>query len=105
MKEHHWPTFGNNILDSLKRWKFTEKAGKFINKLVETITWDKTEDDFWFHNTYDQSHDVIRRVSEGLPPSTSARDAYETMRLCFAAEQSADEKRAVQLDETLDFCC
>lgn len=84
---------------TLKRWEFGDAPDKFISKLVETVTWDESEDHFWYHNTHDQTHDVVRRVKAGLPPSTPAREAYETMRLCFAAEQSADEKRAVKLDE------
>lgn len=82
---------------TLKRWKFGDSPTTFTSELVETITWDKSEDHFWFHNTYDQTHDVVRRVKEGLPPSTSARDAYETMRLCFAAEESVKNGRIVSL--------
>jgi predicted dehydrogenase len=84
---------------TLKRWEFGDTPDTFISKLVETVTWDKSEDHFWYHNTCNQTHDVVRRVKDGLPPSTPARDALETMRLCFAAEISADEKRVVRLDE------
>ena len=84
---------------TLKRWVFGETPDKFTSHLVENVTWDKSEDRFWYHNTHHQTHDVVRRVKEGLPPSTPARDAYETMRLCFAAEESADSKRAIKLNE------
>ncbi len=84
---------------TLKRWEFGDAPDTFLSKLVETRSWDKSEDHFWYHNTHDQTHDVVRRVKAGLPPSTPARDALDTMRLCFAAEKSADEKRAVKLDE------
>ena len=84
---------------TLKRWEFGDSPNKFISRLVETVTWDESEDHFWYHNTCEQTHDVVRRVKEGLPPATSARDAYETMRLCFAAEQSAEEKRAIKMED------
>lgn len=73
---------------TLKRWEFGDAPGTFTSTLVETITWDKSEDQFWFHNTCHQTHDVVRRVAQGLPPATPACDAFETMRLCFAAEES-----------------
>jgi predicted dehydrogenase len=84
---------------TLKRWEFGDAPETFQSNWVENISWEQSEDHFWYHNTHDQTHDVVRRVKEGLPPSTPARDAYETMRLCFAAEQSANEKRVVKLNE------
>lgn len=82
---------------TLKRWEFGDSPDKFISNWVETITWDESEDHLWFHNTYDQTHDIVCRVAQGLPPATSARDAYETMRLCFAAEESTKNGRVVPL--------
>jgi predicted dehydrogenase len=82
---------------TLKRWEFGDSPNKFISKWVESITWNDSEDHLWFHNTLDQTKDVVRRVAQGLPPATPARDAYETMRLCFAAEESAQNARAVSL--------
>ena len=61
--------------------------------------WDSEEDHKYFHDTTTQSHDIVRRVAEGLPPATPARDAYETMRVVFAAETSADEGRSIKMDE------
>ncbi len=84
---------------TLKRWEFGDAPDTFTSTLVETITWDMAEDHLWFHNTYDQTHDVVRRVAQGLPPATSACDAYETMRLCFAAEESVESGRVVSLKE------
>ncbi len=82
---------------SLKRWEFGDSPDKFISKWVETITWDESEDHLWFHNTFNQTQDVVRRVAQGLPPATPPRDAYETMRLCFAAEESAQNGGVVSL--------
>ena len=80
---------------TLKRWEFGEAPDTFTSTLAETITWDKAEDHLWFHNTHEQTHDVVRRVAMGLPPATPACDAYETMRLCFAAEESVVSGRVV----------
>ena len=74
---------------TLKRWEFGDAP--------DTFAWDKSKDHLWFHNTYDQTHDVVRRVVQGLPPATPAWDAYETMRLCFAAEESVERGRVVSL--------
>jgi predicted dehydrogenase len=69
------------------------------SKLVETRTWDRKEDHLYFHDTNTQAVDIVRRVHEGLPPATPARDAFETMRLVFAAEASADENRVISMSE------
>jgi predicted dehydrogenase len=87
--------FGRRI----KRWQFKDTPETMISDWVENLTWRSPEDHFYYHNTTDQTRDVVRRVARGLPPMTPARDAYETMRLCFAAEQSADSGRQVRLDE------
>jgi predicted dehydrogenase len=83
----------------IKRWEFKENGEGFISTWVEDLTWDPSEDDFYFHNTCDQTHDIVRRVKEGLSPKTPPQDAYQTMRLCFAAERSADLSRVVHLNE------
>ncbi len=44
-----------------------------------------------------QTLDIVKRVAEGRPPMTPARDAYETMRLVCAAEESADSGALVSL--------
>lgn len=86
---------------SIRRWAFScdnDRGGQFISRCVETLTWDGTKDDEYFHNTRDQTHDIVRRVKQGLPPALSVRDAYETMQVCFAAEQSADKGCSVHLN-------
>jgi len=70
----------------------------WLRAWVESLTWDSREDHLYYHNTTEQTRDVVRRVAEGLPPVTPARDAYETTRLCFSAEQSADTGAVVRLD-------
>jgi predicted dehydrogenase len=85
----------------LKRWEFGDSPECMTSKWVDDLSWSPEEDHVYFHNTQDQTHDIVRRVAEGLPPTTSARDAYETMKLCFAAELSADRGDLVRLDEVL----
>ena len=82
---------------SLKRWEFGDSEVCFTSTWVENRTWDPAEDQVYFHNTLDQTRDIVRGVAEGLPPKTPARDAYETMKLCFAAEESADRGEVVSL--------
>jgi predicted dehydrogenase len=83
----------------IKRWKFTDTPEVMASDWVENLTWPSKEDHSYYHNGTDQTLDIVRRVHEGLPPATPARDALETMRLCFAAEKSADEGRVVRLEE------
>jgi len=40
------------------------------------------------HNTYGQNLKVIERVARGEKPEATATDAYQTMKLCFAADLS-----------------
>lgn len=84
---------------TLKRWEFVDSPECQKSVWVDTQTWDKNEDHFYFHNTTDQARDIVLRVRDGKPPKTPARDALETMRLVFAAEKSADAGRPVRLSE------
>jgi predicted dehydrogenase len=84
---------------TIKRWEFGEDDYGQTSKWVQTETWNPEQDFSYFHNTHDQALDIVRRVVEGEPPKTSPREALETMRLCFAAEISALEKRLVRLEE------
>jgi predicted dehydrogenase len=81
----------------IKRWRFSDTPERMTSDWVEDLTWTIPEDHFYYHNTTDQTRDVVRRVANGLPPMTPARDAYETMRLCFAAEEAANSCQVVRL--------
>ncbi|MCC6579486.1 MAG: Gfo/Idh/MocA family oxidoreductase [Phycisphaeraceae bacterium] len=83
---------------TIKRWQFGDAPKGMTSRLVETLTWTDAEDHVYFHNTHDQTHDIVRRVIAGQPPMTPARDALETTKLCFAAEESADTGQVVRLD-------
>ena len=83
----------------IKRWQYGDAPDTMTSDLVENLTWEPKEDHFYYHNTNDQTQDIVKRVLTGKPPKTSARDAYETMRLCFAAEESADTGSMVSMDK------
>lgn len=83
---------------TIKRWEFGDSPACMTSRLVETLTWDPAEDARYFHDGGSQHADIFRRVRDGLPPMTPARDAYETMKLVFAAEQSAASGQVVRLD-------
>ena len=93
---------GDVFARTIKRWEYADGPEYMESNLVETVKWEAEEDHFYFHNTTDQTHDIVRRVIEGLPPFTSPRDSLETTRLCFAAERSADLGRTVRHDEMLE---
>jgi len=83
---------------TIRRWQFSDRETAFASDVVEQLTWSAEEDHAYFHNTTDQTREVVRRVAEGLGPATPARDAYETTRLCFAAEASAASGKSISLN-------
>ncbi|MAE66539.1 MAG: hypothetical protein CMJ18_19900 [Phycisphaeraceae bacterium] len=95
----HGAAEANVFSRTIRRWQFSNQEEDFTSKVVEELTWPAAEDHDYFHNTTDQTKEVVRRVAEGLGPATPARDAYETTRLCFAAEAAAAAGRVVALDE------
>ncbi len=86
---------------TIKRWEFGDSPECMTSKLTETLTWDPADDGHYFHDTGTQNRDVIRRVRDGLPPMTPARDSLETMKLVFGAEQSADTGTIVRMDDLI----
>lgn len=82
---------------SLKRWEFSEGNDGLLCELAEEHTWTGDRDHEHFHNTRDQTLDVVRRVAEGRDPSIDPRDALRTTALCIAAEDSANTGKPVQL--------
>lgn len=84
---------------SLRRWEFNIEESGLISHMKDCITWTSDDDHRYHHNTTDQALDIVRRVRDGLPPMTPARDSLKTMELCFAAEKSADLARTVKLQE------
>lgn len=84
---------------TLRRWQYGAGGRGFTSEIVEEVFWKPEDDHFYYHNTHDQTHDIVRRVAEGLPPALTPRDALETMKICAAADRSADERRAVAIQE------
>lgn len=89
------------VSHTLKRWEFSDTETCMESIGVECLTWDSKDDHHYIHNTHHQTLDIIRRVHDGQEPKTPARDAFETMRLSFAADKSANEGRPVRMDELL----
>jgi len=83
----------------VRRWAFTETPDQHLSELVETVRFTPDEDNEWYHNTYGQNLIIAQLVSEGRPPDHPASDAYETMRLGFAAEIAERERRLVKMSE------
>jgi len=82
---------------TIKRWEFGDSPECMTSRLVEQLTWDPKEDGRYFHDGRTQTFDVIRRVAEGEPPMTPARDSLDTMRVVMAADESADTGTIVRL--------
>jgi len=82
---------------TIKRFSFVDTPTGYNSVREELLTWPPDEDHAYYHNTTGQTHDIVYRVSHGLPPKTPARDAFETMRLCFAIEESVDSGKIITL--------
>ncbi len=83
----------------IRRWEFTDEPRGLESKIVDVIKFGPEDDNRYFHNTHDQNLRVFELVAKGLKPDVPAEDAYDTMRLCFAAERSEDTGRIVMMDE------
>lgn len=75
------------------------KKGQVGETIVRKINWtDKLSEEgfsenLYFHNTYEQNRDIIKRVLAGKKPSISIEDAQESMRLCIEFSKAAKDKR------------
>jgi len=83
----------------IRRWEFTDGPERLVSKIAETITYPKSGDLEWIHNTHGQNIRMAELVANGLPPEISIADSFETMRVGFAAEISEKERRIVKLVE------
>ena len=75
-----------------KFYRFRDDGRLWRTELVETHTWQKEDDNKYFHNGTDQYLDLARRVAEGRPPSLSAEDSLKTTELCFEIEAQVQRK-------------
>jgi len=83
----------------IRRWEFTDRPERMNSEIVETITYDKADDQEWIHNTHGQNMRIAELVAKGMKPEVSAANAYKTMQLCFAVEKSEKEKCVIKLSE------
>jgi len=83
----------------IRRWEFSDSPERMVSRIAETVTYQKSDDSEWIHNTHGQNIRVAELVAKGLPPETPAADSFETMKVCFAAEISESERRIVKLSE------
>ncbi len=95
----HGAIEGDVFKRRVRRWEFREGEKLLISRLAETVSYPKEEDQLWIHNTHGQNQRIAELVARRLRPEVSAGDAYETMKLCFAAERSEQLGRIVRLDE------
>lgn len=83
----------------LRRWEFSDGETMMQSQIAETLHYPATDDQLWMHNTYGQNQRIAELVATGRPAEASAYDAYETMQLCFAAEQSEVRQAVFPLAE------
>lgn len=81
----------------LKRWEFSDTPDGLYSKIIEEISFGPNEDSDYFHNTHGQNLRVAELVANNMPPEVSASDAFETMKLCFAAEESEETGDIVRM--------
>jgi len=83
----------------LRRWEFYDSPQQLVSKIIEVVAFPEAEAQRWIHNTRDQDLKIAELVAKGMRPEVPASDAYETMKVCFAAETSMLEKRIVRMSE------
>ncbi|MHC4874450.1 MAG: Gfo/Idh/MocA family oxidoreductase, partial [Planctomycetota bacterium] len=83
----------------LRRWEFSDSPKQLVSQIVETVTYDKSEDTEWIHNTHGQNLRIAELVAQGKAPENPASDSLETMKVGFAAEISDRERRIVKVSE------
>ncbi len=83
----------------IRRWIFSDGPEKLESEIVEEIKYDKSQDLQWIHNVHGQNLRIAELVARNMKPDNPASDAFETMKLCFAAEVSGNENRIVKLNE------
>lgn len=83
----------------LRRWEFGDSPTAMTSKIVEEIVFDKSEDLVYFHNVEGQNLRIIELAATGKPSEMTAKEAYETMKLCFAAELSEDTGELIDFND------
>lgn len=81
------------------RWEYAMADDGIVSRIVESRTWPREDDIRYFHNVHDQNIRIIELVAKGLPPDVDAREAFESMKVVFAAEAAAKDNRIVKMAE------
>jgi len=66
-----------------------DEKGRHRPYLKRIERYDDRDSETLYHNVRDEITDFVRRIREGLPPALSLEDSFRTMKVCFAAEESA----------------
>jgi len=82
----------------IRRWEFSDAPEHQLSKIAEVVTYLPENDPVWIHNTPGQNIRIAELVAKGMKPEVPARDAYETMKLCFAAEESENTGKIILMD-------
>lgn len=82
-----------------RRWEFGDSPEFMTSKIVEEVTFPPAEDQIHFHNVEEQNMHVIELAATGKPSEMTAREAYETMKLCFAAELSENTGELIKFND------
>jgi predicted dehydrogenase len=84
----------------IRRWEFSDKPEYMDSNIVEEINFDpRTEGLVYYHNVHGQNLRVIELAATGQKSEMTAREAYDTMKLCFAAELSEDTGELIKFDD------
>ncbi len=86
----------------IRRWAFSDGPEKLESKIVEEVKYDKSQDLLYGHNVHGQNLRIAELVAKNMKPENPASDAFETMKLCFAAEKSADTGKPILMNEIAD---
>ena len=79
----------------VRRWEFSDGEEALESRIAETFCFTPEQDLESNHNVFGQTQRVIELAAKGEAPEVSAADAYETMKLCFAAEWSEDSGKII----------
>jgi predicted dehydrogenase len=84
----------------IRRWEFSDKPEYMDSNIVEEISFDPREEGLlYYHNVHGQNLRVIELAATGQKSEMTAREAFETMKLCFAAELSEDTGELIRFND------
>ena len=84
----------------MRRWEFSDKPEYMDSSIVEEIKFSPKDSLEYFHNVHGQNLHVIEQAVTGGKSEMTAQDAYNTMKLCFAAELSEDTGEVIHFNDS-----